>query len=163
MDLHPIADVCGPRLAEVREWIAEGRYPPPLAGDLVPRDYLALVDDAGGIEHLREHVEARYVITADMFGVLAGPDELDDAWAAFLHGDWLRDLVTATPEEVVRVARLVAAVESLLERPEPDEWRWQNRLRARAEHLAALTREGSEPHAFAIGALARLPPPAPPA
>jgi len=76
VDLHPIADVCGPRLAEVREWIAEGRYPPPLAGDLVPRDYLALVDDAGGIEHLREHVEARYVITADMFGVLAGTDEL---------------------------------------------------------------------------------------
>ena len=112
----------------------------------------------GGIDQLRANVEARYVITADMFGVLAGPDELDDAWAAFLRGDWLRDLVTATPEEVVRVARLVAAVESLLERPEPAEWRWQNRLRARAEHLAALTRPGSEPHAFAEAALAELPP-----
>jgi hypothetical protein len=158
VDLHPIADVCGPRLDEVRGWIAEGRYPPPLAGDLVPRDYLALVDDAGGIDQLRAHVEARYVITADMFGVLAGPDELDDAWADFLRGDWLRDLVTATPEEVVRVARLVAAVESLLERPEPAEWRWRNRVRARADHLAALTRPGSEPHAIAEAALAQVPP-----
>jgi hypothetical protein len=158
VDLHPIADVCGPRLEEVRGWIAEGRYPPPLEGDLVPRDYLALVDDAGGIDRLREHVEARYVISADMFGVLAGPDELDDEWAAFLRGDWLRDLVTATPEEVVRVARLVAAVESLLERPEPEEWRWRNRLRARAEHLAALTRPGSEAHGIATAALAQVPP-----
>jgi len=158
VDLHPIAEVCGPRLDEVRGWIAEGRYPPPLARDLVPRDYLALVDDAGGIEQLRAHVEGRYVVTADMFGVLAGPDELDDAWADFLRGAWLRDLVTATPEEVVLVARLVAAVESLLERPEPEEWRWRNRVRARAEHLAALTRPGSEPHAIAEAALAQVPP-----
>jgi hypothetical protein len=157
VDLRPIDDVCGPRLAEVRAWIGEGRYPPPLEGDLVPPDYLALVDDAGGIDQLRAHVEGRYVIAADMFGVLAGPDELDDAWDAFLAGDWLRDLVTATPEEVVRVARLVAAVERLLEHPQPDEWRWVNRLRARADHLRALTRPGSEAHEFALAALAQAP------
>jgi len=49
-------------------------------------------------------------------------------------------------------------VESLLERPEPEEWRWRNRVRARAEHLAALTRPGSEPHAIAEAALAQVPP-----
>ena len=85
MDLRPIDEVCGPRLGEVRGWIAEGRYPPPLEGDLVPPDYLALVDEAGGIDQLRASVEGRYVIAADMFGVLAGPDELDDAWDAFLR------------------------------------------------------------------------------
>ena len=157
MDLRPIDEVCGPRLAEVRSWIAERRYPPPLEGDLVPPDYLALVDEAGGIDQLRASVEGRYVIAADMFGVLAGPDELDDAWDAFLDGDWLRDLVTATPEEVVRVARLVTAVERLLENPQPEEWRWVNRLRARADHLRALTRPGSEPHEFALAALAQAP------
>ena len=157
MDLRPIDEVCGPRLAEVRSWIAERRYPPPLEGDLVPPDYLALVDEAGGIDQLRASVEGRYVIAADMFGVLAGPDELDDAWDAFLDGDWLRDLVTATPEEVVRVARLVAAVERLLENPQPEEWRWANRLRARADHLRALTRPGSVPHEFALAALAQAP------
>lgn len=157
MELRPIDEVCGPRLAEVRGWIAEGRYPPPLPGDLVPAGYLELVDEAGGIGELRGHVEGRYVIAADMFGVLAGPDELDDAWDAFLAGDWQRDLLTPTPEEVVRAARLEAAVATLLERPEPDEWRWRNRVRARAEHLAALTREGSAQHAFAAAALARVP------
>jgi hypothetical protein len=156
MDLLPIAEVCGDRLAEVEGWIAAGRYPGPMPGGLVPADYLQLVDEAGGIDELRAHVEGRYVIAADTFGAVAGPDEVDEAWEDFLAGEWQRRLVDATPENVIREARLKAAVESLLAAPQPDDWRWANRLQARAEHLAALTRPGSAGHGLATAALARL-------
>ncbi len=154
MDLRPVSAVCGERLSEIRVYVAEGRYPPPLEGDLVPVDYLRLLAEAGGIGGLRAHVEGRYVIAADTYGAVAGPDELDDAWDAFLRGDWLRDLVEATPENAIRVDRLVAAVGRLLAEPAPDDWRWRNRLRARADHLAAIARPGSDAHAYALEALA---------
>jgi hypothetical protein len=156
--LSPIAEVCGDRLDEVRGYVAAGRYPPPLAGDLVPPDYLRLLDDAGGIEALRAHIEGRYVIAADTHGAVAGPDELDDAWAAFLAGDWLRELVEGTPENVIRVDRLIAAVGRLLDEPAPGDWRWCNRLQARADHLSVLARPGSPAHAFAFAALSELGP-----
>jgi hypothetical protein len=153
VDLRPIADVCGERLAEVRLWIADGRYPPPLDGDLVPEGYLDLVDEAGGIEALRAHVEGRYAIAADTFGAVAGPDEMDEAWDDFLAGEWMRRLLEPTPENVVREARLIDAVEVLLAAPVPAEWRWANRLEARADHLRALTRPGSPGHVLAEEAL----------
>ena len=91
---------------------------------------------------------------------LAGLRLSREGFLSLAHAE--RVLLTSAGAEylvdLVRVARLVAAVESLLERPEPDEWRWRNRLRARAEHLAALTRPGSEPHGIASAALAQLPP-----
>jgi hypothetical protein len=156
VDLQPIADVCGVRLAEVRRWIDEGRYPPPLAGDLVPESYLDLVDEAGGIDALREHVEGRYAIAADTFGAVAGPDEMDEAWEDFLAGEWMRRLLEPTPENVIREARLIDAVEHLLAAPQPDDWRWANRLEARADHLRALTRPGSSGHDLAEEGLSRV-------
>jgi hypothetical protein len=156
VDLLPIGVVCGDRLEEVEEWIAAGRHPGPMAGGVVPADYLSLVDEAGGIAELRAHVEGRYVIAADTFGAIAGPDELDEAWADYLAGVWQERLIEPIPENVVREARLMAAVEYLLAAPKPEDWRWCDRLRARADHLMSLTRPGSPGHDLAREALARF-------
>ena len=143
----PLAEVAGERVDEVAALIAAGRAPAaPYVIDgvpYVPRDHLALVDEAG-VDDLRRVFEARYVVAADTYGALAGPDELDAAWEAYMAGVPQAELVEATPENMVRVERLAAAVERLLDDPDPGSWRWANRLRARVEHLAALTRPGTD-------------------
>jgi len=143
----PLTVVAGPRAATILALVAEGRLPQPpyeLDGEAyVPRDYLALLDEAGSAESLRALFEARFVVAADTYGRVAGPDELDDAWFAFMEGLPYALLVEATPENMVRVERLADAVERLLDAPDPDDARWANRLRARVEHLAALTRPGT--------------------
>jgi hypothetical protein len=140
----PFDDVCGERAAAVRAAIAAGTmaretYTLADGSTWVPRDFLALVDEAGGLERLHARFEERYVIAADMHGAVAGPDELDDAWDDFLDGRWHAEMVEACPENAIIVRRLVAAIERLVEDPEPAAWRWCNRLRARSEHLATLT------------------------
>jgi hypothetical protein len=144
----PLAEVAGERADEVATLVAEGRAPAaPYVLDgvpYVPRDHLALLDEAGGAEGLRRLFEERYVVAADTYGAVAGPDELDAAWESYIAGVPQAALVEATPENMVRVERLAAAIERLLDEPEPDSWRWANRLRARVEHLAALTLPGTE-------------------
>ena len=145
---RPIAGVCRGRLPDVRAAVEAGEMARPTyvladGSEWVPSDYLQLVDDAGSLADLRAHVEGRYVVAADTYGAVAGPDELDDAWYAFLDGVWHARLVEGTPENAVREVRLAAAIERLLDAPAPDDWRWANRLRARVEHLAVLTRSGT--------------------
>jgi len=143
----PLAEVAGDRADEIRMLIAAGRAPAaPYVLDgvpYVPRDHLALLDEAGGPDGLRRLFEERYVVAADTYGAVAGPDELDAAWEAYMAGVPQAELVEATPENAVRVVRLAAAIERLLDDPDPGSWRWANRLRARVEHLAALTRAGT--------------------
>jgi hypothetical protein len=144
-DFRPFETVCGQRLAEVEAAIAAGQLARPTytlddGSRWVPAGYLLLADDAGSLAGVRQEFEERYVIASDMHNALAGPDELDVAWEEYLDGRLDAELVRATPEDAVTVSRLAAAIERLLDAPEPDEWRWRNRLWARSDHLAALTR-----------------------
>jgi len=140
----PFDAVCGERAATVQAAIAAGAMARPTyvladGSAWVPADYLSLVDEAGGLDRLHARFEERYVVAADTHGAVAGPDELDDAWDDFLDGRWHAELVEASPENAIVVRRLVAAIDRLLDEPEPGAWRWRNRLRARVEHLDALT------------------------
>ena len=150
--LAPLAAVLEGRAEtpdEVLSLIAERRLPAPsaLAADgtpLFPRDLLRLADEAGGVEALRREFEGRYAIAADAAGSLAGPDDLDDAWEAYLSGTLGRLLRSVSPEDLVRHAALEASVAGLLEHPDPQDWRWADRLRARVDALEALERPATD-------------------
>lgn len=121
--------------------------------DLFARDLFRLVDEVGAPERVRPSFEERYAIASDATGALVGPDELDEAWEAYIAGDWGRLFVEATPEAAVRANRLARSVAELLVDPTPDDARWRSRLRARTDALAAVLREGcgldrsgDEPH-----------------
>jgi len=135
---------------EVRRLIAEGRLPRasftgPSGEERFPRDYFALLDDAGSVDALRARFEARYVVAADTYGALAGPDELDDAWDDYLSGRYGARFLDSEPESAVRARSLAASVERLLAAPEPADWRWRDRLRGRVEALAATVRPDAPP------------------
>jgi hypothetical protein len=136
-------------VAELRDAVAAGRLPGPSAHaadgtPLFPRDLLRPADEAGGLDRLREDFEARYVLAADAAGVVAGPDELDDVWWAYLDGRLGAELREVSPEAVVRRDRLRTSVAWLLEHPDPAAWRWRDRLRARVDALDALERPGPD-------------------
>ena len=109
-DLATLEELCAGRAETpdaVRELIAAGRLPAASAVDdagveRFPHDYFALLDDAGSVDALRDRFEARYVVAADTYGALAGPDELDDAWYDYLAGRYGALYLDAEPESAVR-------------------------------------------------------------
>ena len=147
-DLATLEDLCAGRAESpdaVRELIAAGRLPAASAVDdagveRFPQDYFALLDDAGSVDALRDRFEARYVVAADTYGAIAGPDELDDAWYDYLAGRFGARYLDAEPESAVRAARLSASIERLLAAPAPEDWRWLDRLAGRVRALAATVR-----------------------
>ena len=147
-DLATLEDLCAGRAETpdaVRELIAAGRLPAASAVDAdgterFPHDYFALLDDAGSVEALRDRFEARYVVAADTYGAVAGPDELDDAWYDYLAGRYGARYLDTEPESAVRAARLSGSIERLLAAPAADVWRWLDRLAGRVRALAATLR-----------------------
>ena len=109
-DLATLEELCAGRAETpdaVRELIAAGRLPAASAVDdagveRFPHDYFALLDDAGSVDALRDRFEARYVVAADTYGAIAGPDELDDAWYDYLAGRFGALYLDAEPESAVR-------------------------------------------------------------
>jgi hypothetical protein len=152
-DLVTIEELCRGRAEtpdRVRELIAAGRLPSasghgPDGAGLFPRTYFDLLDEAGSVDALRSRFEARYVVAADTYGAVAGPDELDDAWYAFLAGEYGARYLDPEPESAIRAARLAASVERLLAAAAPDDWRWRDRLRGRVDALAATVRPWTPP------------------
>jgi hypothetical protein len=147
---YPTLDeLCAARGDDAAVWRAEidaGRMPGPSyeldgAGRFPPA-YFGLVDAAGSVAALREHFEGRFAIASDETGALAGPDELDEAWAEYLSGSWGKLLFDPTPESAVQANRLAGSIAELLDRPAPDDPAWRRRLGARTDALAALLREG---------------------
>lgn len=108
------------------------------------RDLFRLLDEAGSPERIRPTFEERYAVASDATGALVGPDELDEAWEAYIAGDWGRLLIEATPEAAVRANRLARSVGELLAEPAPQDARWRSRLGARTDALAVLLREGCD-------------------
>jgi hypothetical protein len=103
-------------------------YVLPDGTEMVPCDYFALVDAAGGPAELAPYFVAAY----------HGRDLASD-WAAYrrTYGVCLR---TVTPRTIVRKGQLVDEIELVLARPEPTADDWRTRLGVAVEELDRLER-----------------------
>jgi hypothetical protein len=139
-------DLCrarGDHPGDVRAEIEAGHLPMPSyvlddGTEMVPADYFALVEEAGGASFLRNEFLRRYVIAA-----AAEPEPLDEAeneWQAYLSGEYGVCLKEVTPETIVRKSALVRRIESLLSEPEPANDAWSAALRASVDELDELER-----------------------
>jgi len=142
----PLEELCeerGEDEAACRTAIAEGRLPAAsyLLADgteMFPSDYFALADAAGGIQQLREAFLKRYSAAAAAETTrLATAEEEWDAYLSGLYGVCLKQV---TPETIVRKSALVAELEALLARPQPEDASWAGELRTKIEELDALER-----------------------
>jgi uncharacterized protein DUF6058 len=138
----PLVKACaegGRAVEEVREAIAAERLPAPSyvleeGTEMVPRDYLALADEAGGVERLHDHFAHRYLAAG-------GPkEELGEEWQGYLSGLYGVCLNVVTPENIVRKTALVREIETLLADPRPDDSAWTSDLRIRVDELDELER-----------------------
>jgi hypothetical protein len=123
--------------ADVRAAIADRRLPQPSyvlpdGTGLFPADYFRLVDDAGGIDGLREHFAARYRA--------AGGSDPDEDWETYLEGIWGVCLCEVAPETIVRKNALVTSLCELLVLAQPDDPEWRQALREQVDELDALER-----------------------
>jgi uncharacterized protein DUF6058 len=141
-----LSDLAGAREAsveEIRNLIEDGRLPRPSyvmddGTEMVPADYFRLVDEAGGVEALRESFLARYREAAG--AETARLDDAETEWRSYLSGEYGVCLRTVTPETIVRKSALVGAIEGLLSKRRPDDPRWGEDLRRAVEELDALER-----------------------
>ncbi len=124
---------------EARALTARGLLPRPSyvvdGVEMVPRDYFALADEAGGPERLREHFEELYL--------RAGGPEPEEDWAHYLSGVYGVCLRQVTPETIVRKGLLVESIGRLLAEPRPADHDWRGALRAQVDELDGLEREFS--------------------
>jgi hypothetical protein len=136
----------GRRPEEVRALIEAGVLPRPTyvlddGTEMVPADYFALADAAGGPERLRDWFAQAYVLAAELQGGLARDGEVEKEWEGYLSGAYGACLKRITPETIVRKDRLMAAIERLVGEPRPDEAWWRDLLRASVDELDALERD----------------------
>jgi Family of unknown function (DUF6058) len=142
-----LEELCAERNAspdDVRREIVAGRLPRPSyvlddGTEMVPDDYFALADEAGGPEVLREHFQARVVAAG------GNAAEAEDEWQWYLTGIYGICLREVTPETILRKGALVSSLEQLLAAPRPGDATWRRQLRAEVDELDALEREFS-PH-----------------
>jgi hypothetical protein len=106
---------------------------------MFPADYFRLVDEAGGVDELREHFAARHreAIRASR----ARADELEQDWEEYLNGTYGICLREVTPEAMVRKAELVSSLAELLTLPSPRNDEWRRALRDQVEELDTRERE----------------------
>ena len=107
--------------------------------EMVPPDYFALSDQAGGPDHLREHFLEGYERA-----VVAEPDvdaDAEEEWKAYLSGEYGVCLKQVSPETIVRKAALIARIEALLAELAPSDPEWAAGLRAAVDELDALERQ----------------------
>jgi Family of unknown function (DUF6058) len=124
----------------VQRLIQERRLPRPSyvlpdGTGMFPADYFRLVDEAGGVDGLREHFAARHRA--------AKGRDLEHDWKMYLDGIWgicLRDVV---PETIVRKNTLVSSLCELLVLARPRYEDWRQALREQVDELDELEREFS--------------------
>jgi hypothetical protein len=125
---------------QVGELIAARRLPQPSyvfpdGTGMFPADYFRLIDEAGGIDGLREQFAARH-------HAAAGRD-LDQDWDMYLDGTWGICLRDVTPETIVRKNALVNSLCELLVLARPHYEDWRRALREQVDELDELEREFS--------------------
>ena len=126
----------------VRALIESGRLPRPSyvlpdGTEMVPREYLALLDEAGSVEAMRPLFERRFVAAGGM------PSLVAEEWRHYLSGVYGICLREVTPENIVRKESLVTEIEALLGDARPSDESWRARLLAAVDELDALEREFS--------------------
>ena len=124
----------------VRELIAVRRLPQPSyvlpdGTGMFPADYFRLLDEAGGVDGLREHFGARH-------GAVEGRD-LEQDWEMYLDGTWGICLRDVTPETIVRKNTLVNSLCELLVLARPRYEDWRQALREQVDELDELERQFS--------------------
>jgi hypothetical protein len=138
----PLDELCAARgedAGRVRSLVAGGRLPGPSyvlpdGTAMVPRDFFALADAAGGAEPARELFVERYLAAG---GDAAGAEA---EWTAYLSGAYGVCLRTATPEHILRKGELVDEIDALIGAPRPGDEDWRARLRAAVDELDELER-----------------------
>ena len=143
-----LEEVCAGRsetAEEVRRWIAERRLPqPPYVLDdgteLVPPDYFALADAAGGIDGIRGEFERRYGTALERYGLEFERELFERRWEGYLEGTPAICMRDVTPETVIRKRMLIEQIERLTAEPRPDDGAWQSSLRVAVDELDALER-----------------------
>jgi hypothetical protein len=124
-----------------RELIRRGLLPRPSyvlddGAEMVPRNYFALADAAGGAERLHGEFERRYRAVAG-----ANLGELAEDWEGYLSGVYGVCLREVTPETIVRKGILVSALTPLLAMPRADDPDWRRAVREHVDELDSLERE----------------------
>jgi Family of unknown function (DUF6058) len=135
----PLAEVAAGRDENVPDLVRRGLLPRPTyvlpdGTEMVPHDYLALADEAGGAERL----PAEFARRCTALGLDAGEE-----WEAYLSGEYGVCLREVTPETIARKTALVSSITGLLDDPRPEDDRWRERLRTDVDALDALEREFS--------------------
>ena len=141
--LERLAGERGESLADVRALVQGEGLPRPSyvlddGTEMVPSDYFALADEAGGVANLREAFAARYTRAAA--AETAPLDTAEDEWRAYLSGEYGVCLRHVTPETIVRKSALMQEIEGLLAEPRPADERWQALLRLAVGELDELER-----------------------
>jgi hypothetical protein len=142
----PLTDLCAARgesVESTRAAITSGRLPEPAylledGTEMVSADYFALVDEAGGLDRVRELFLERYAAAAAAES--APLDEPEEEWAAYLSGDYGVCLRRVSPETIVRKSALVLAIQALLAEPAEADSSWRERLRRAVDELDELER-----------------------
>jgi hypothetical protein len=127
--LEEIAIASGVAADELRRLMLANRLPLPsyIRSDgtqMVARDLLALVDDAGGVERLIDWFAARF----------DSPAKAIEEWDAYLSGQYvcLRDV---RPEKMRRKDELIDAISTELAAPQPESPRWLEHLHGLVDEL----------------------------
>ena len=141
--LDRLAGERGASLADVRALVQAEGLPRPSyvledGTEMVPADYFALADEAGGVANLREAFATRYTRAAA--AETAPLDAAEEEWRAYLSGEYGVCLRHVTPETIVRKSVLMHEIEGLLAEPRPADERWQAALRRGVEELDELER-----------------------
>lgn len=123
---------------DVRALIAERRLPQPSytlpdGTGMFPADYFRLVDEAGGVDGLREHFAARHRAAKGI--------DLEQDWKMYLDGTWGICLRDVAPETIVRKNTLVTSLCELLVLARPRTPEWRKALREQVDELDELERE----------------------
>ena len=138
LTLEQLCDGRAESLHELRSLIAARKLPQPSyvlpdGTGMFPADYFRLVDEAGSVDGLREHIAARHRA--------AHGKDVDQDWEMYLDGTWGICLRDVTPETIVRKNTLVSSLCELLVLARTREPEWQTALREQVDELDELERE----------------------
>src|SRR4029453_8174695 len=144
-NFRPLAEVCaerGEQVEQVRALIRTKRLPAPSyllpdGTEMVPADYFAFADEAGGPKRLREEFARRHRAAGGF------PVELEEDWQGFIDGGYGICLRSVSPETIVAKSKLVESIGALLEQAVPHHGEWRARLRRDVDELDALERQFS--------------------
>ncbi|HWM87029.1 MAG TPA: DUF6058 family natural product biosynthesis protein [Kofleriaceae bacterium] len=148
-DFLSLVAVCAGRAeteSDVRRFMAEGLLPRatyvlPDGTEMMPADYFALADRAGGARALPAWFRRRLGQELAALGMEPSPGRLDEEWSGYASGEYGVCLRAVSPENIAAKAHLMGAIEGLLEEPRPGEGEWRESLRRSVDQLDRMLRE----------------------